>query len=184
MLLYQYLDLLPQIPEELLQDPIPHYGPDNIGYTDGGSNYEATYTRWGINQALTEWLRDNIINNVAIAGIQIMSWGNEVPPGRRKVNPHCDKRKWALNYIYETGGDAVTTSFYCERGHKTIRAPGTRLQDFSKLDKIDSIVLEPRRWHVLNTNVLHGVTNVETTRKAVTVGINIPNPLEAINYYK
>jgi hypothetical protein len=185
MLLFKYLDLLPPIPEELLVDPIPDYKPDNIGYKDGGTNwYDATYTRWGTTPKLVGWLQSNISNSVDIAGIQIMSWATHVPAGKRKVNPHCDKRRWALNYVYEIGGPNVTTTLYRERGHDLIRQSGCRLTHFDALVPIESVVVEPRRWHILNTNVLHGVTNVETTRKAVTIGINIDNPLEVIKGYE
>ena len=185
MFLFKYLDSLPPVPAELLLDPIPNYNKDNIGFQDGGTNwYDATYTRWGTNEPLLAWLRENITDVVGLAGIQIMNWPDHVPAGKRKVNPHCDKRKWALNYVYETGGPSVATTFYCEKGLNRVRGPGTRLTNFDSLEILESVVVEPNRWHIISTNVLHGVTNVHTTRKAVTIGLNIDDPLEAIKGYQ
>jgi hypothetical protein len=184
MFLFKYLDLLPLVPEELLVNPIPNYTKDNIGFTDGGRNgRSATYTRWGTTPELTEWIRTNITELVSICGIQTMSWPDNLPASKRNVDPHCDKRRWALNYVYETGGPNVATTLYQEKGYPLIRDPGCRLTKFDGLEVVESVVIEPRRWHLLSTNVLHGVSNVNTTRKAVTVGLNIDDPLSVINGY-
>jgi hypothetical protein len=185
MFLFKYLDLLPAIPVEFLRDPIPNFSESNIRFKYGGSNwYDATYTRWGTTPELVEWLRANISDLIDIAGIQVMSWPTHVPAGKRRVNPHCDKRQWALNYVYETGGAKVATTLYREKGQELICPPSYRLTNFDALEVVESVVVEPCKWHLLSTNVLHGVTNVDTTRKAVTIGLNIDNPFTVIKGYE
>jgi len=191
MFLFKYLDLLPAIPVELLLDPIPDFSESNIGYFDNGSGWSnnatthnATYTRWGINQGLTQWVQAHISSDVEMAGVQIMSWDESVLPGDRKVNPHCDYRKWALNYVYETGGENVATSFYGEKDQRILRDPGCRITNHESLTVLKTVVIEPNRWHILNTNVLHGVSNVETVRKAVTIGLNYDDPFSVIYPYR
>jgi hypothetical protein len=184
MFLFKYLDLLPPIPVEFLLDPIPDFSESNIGYSDDGSGWSNTYTRWGINQDLTQWLQAHISSDVKMSGVQIMSWDESVLPGERKVNPHCDYRKWALNYVYETGGENVATSFYCEKDQRILRDPGCRIINPSSLTALKTVVIEPNRWHIINTNVLHGVSNVETTRKAVTIGLNHDDPFSVIYPYR
>lgn len=168
MFLFYYLDNLPKIPEELLNDP--HLiQPDRIGFKDD------MYVRLGISDALLMWLSENITKQVNIAGIQQIT--GEVPP-------HSDKRKWALNYLIDTGGPEVHTNFLSQTGHELIREPGTRpIGVDNELNVVYSKVIEPNRWHILNTNVYHSVTGVTGTRKAITVGINLPNGLDAIKGY-
>jgi hypothetical protein len=113
-----------------------------------------------------------------------MDWPSHVPAGKRKVNPHCDKRRWALNYVFQTGGPDVSTTLYQEKGHDLVRQPGCRLTNFDALDVVESVVVAPCKWHLLSTRVLHGVTNVNTVRKAVTIGLNVDNPFTVIKGYE
>jgi hypothetical protein len=177
MLLFQYLDALPAIPIELLRDPVV----PEIAITFR-ANIDANYTRWGIRDDLRDWLRVNITENLALAGLQTMTW----PDGhdqQKDVLPHCDRRNWAVNFVIESGGPAVTTSFYLEPGQSTYRPAGCRIDDFGKLIQVWSGVIETGRWHIINTRVLHGVENIVTQRRAVTIGINTANPFADIHGY-
>lgn len=177
MLLFQYLDALPVIPIELLRDPVV----PEIAITFR-ANIAANYTRWGIKQDLQDWLHNNITTNLALAGLQTMTW-SEGHDQRKDVLPHCDRRNWAINFIIEPGGPAVTTSFYLEPGQPTFRPAGCRIDRHDKLIQVWSGVIEPGRWHIINTRVLHGVENVATQRRAVTIGINSSNPFADIHGY-
>jgi hypothetical protein len=176
MLLFQYLDALPSIPLHLLNNPTI----DMIGFSEHRLPDEANYTRWSINNSLVEWLLTNITTNVNMAGLQKITWNDQVCAGDRIINPHCDKRKWAINYIIETGGPAVTTTFYHQPNFSVLRDPATRVPVGTELKMIKQVIIEPNKWHILNTNVLHGVENVETQRQAITIGLNTDFPLEHI----
>ncbi len=180
MMLFRYLDSLPPIPDHLLENAAV----DKIGFiTKPGIALEATYARWAINEQLIAWLQKNIsqVVDVRIVGLQRMTWDNEAEI--RSVKPHCDIRQWAVNYIIEPGGPAVTTTFYKELGQPLLREPGTRISPTAELEIVESRVIEPRRWHILNTNVLHGVEHVQTQRQAITIGLNTDSPLDVIKGY-
>jgi hypothetical protein len=167
MLLYQYLTALPPIPAHLLLDAYL-LDESKIGFQDG------EYTRWALRFKIQEWLNENISNEILISGMQIIT--GDIPM-------HCDKRHWALNYIIETGGDAVKTGFHKLPGEPTRQTPSARAWNAAHSEEICSIVLEPFRWHIINTHVLHSVTGVTSTRKAVTLGLNRENPFDDIKNY-
>lgn len=74
------------------------------------------------------------------------------------VHPaHIDYgRKYAINYIINTGGDTVKTYWF----------------DTSKNNIIKEIVIEPRRWHILKVNPdWHGVTGIRIGKLRTIVSI-------------
>ena len=168
MFLYQYLDALPAIPSHLTVDPCIR-DESQIGFRDG------SYARWAATPSLLEWLEKNISNQVNIAGVQIIT---------RDVPSHCDKRKWALNYIIDTGGDNVVTSFQQIVGEDLVQPPATRTTRIDKpFNSLCSVVLKQNRWHLLNTNILHSVAGITGVRTAVTIGLNTVNPFDTIKGY-
>jgi hypothetical protein len=76
--------------------------------------------------------------------------------------------------------DSLTTqvrhTFYHHPNKSVIQAPATRISNDTKLKIIKQVVIEPGKWHIINTHVLHGVTNVETQRTAITIGLNADDP--------
>jgi len=64
------------------------------------------------------------------------------------------KRTVVYNYIIETGGDHVTTSFYV---------------DLQKSKKIESLCIDPGRWHRLKVFFPHEVEGITEKRIAITV---------------
>jgi hypothetical protein len=68
---------------------------------------------------------------------------------------HIDfNRTIVYNYIVETGGEHVTTSFYTNK---------------NKNKKIESICIEPYRWHRLKVFLPHEVEGITGKRIAITV---------------
>jgi hypothetical protein len=180
MLLFQYLDALPAIPKDLIDNM--SIG-DNLISTKPNSVLEATYARWAINDELIDWLHTNISTNIERAGLQKITWTDWAPAYRREVRPHCDLRRWAINYIIELGGPEVTTTFYRQPGFPVVREPCTEMPDNSNLIILEQKIVEPNRWHILNTNVLHGIENAVTQRQAITVGLTTNNPFDVIKGY-
>jgi len=165
MIIFQYLDALPKIPLHLLVDALI---PDEsqIGFR------KASYKRWAAKPELLEWLNIHISSYVNIAGIQTQE-GN--------LQPHCDKRRWAVNYLIKTGGTNATTEFYQRPNHPVIfSGSGYELSPEDELKVIKQVVIEPGRWHIINTHILHGVTNVESQRRAVTIGLNSIDPFSEL----
>lgn len=130
---------LPKLPEELI-----------AGINKNFDEYEVkvqadTYT-WSnsFNQDINAWCRNNICDN--------MYWGFQIIRG--DLATHVD-RETEIKFIYllDTGGDNVVTSFYKE-DNATV---------------VDSVVLEPHRWHILKVDIPHGVTGVEYGRTRFSI---------------
>lgn len=78
--------------------------------------------------------------------------------------PHCDvNRTFSLNYVIETGGDNVTTTFY----HEGREDPDLEVIQFkhpSELTLDKSYVCPKNGWTMLDVQRYHGVENIETNR--------------------
>ena len=171
MILFQYLDHLPQVPTELTQDAAV-FDQALIGKQDLAFNY----TRWPMREDLLSWIKSNITNETAIAGIQIITGD---------VAIHRDRRRWALNYLIDTGGSAVTTQWHQIPGVPIIDVlnPETKSRALNATDvrTILQKTVEPSRWHLISTEVLHSVTGVTGRRQAVTIGLNNDEPLSLLH---
>lgn len=151
--LITYLDDLPEIPENLLSqcyDPLI----STLGFNDG------SYYRWSVTDSLQQWLVDNICTVTQRMGCQTME--DTVPP-------HTDVRNWAINYIINTGG-TVTTAFHRDPGKDLLAGPGQR-RSFDSVEQIAEFCIEPRRWHLICTHVLHSVRGITGKREAITIGL-------------
>lgn len=183
MLLFQYVDHLPSVPVELIEQakqhihtqPVDHAVPARTVVVNNSTYRNVDYNRHCASTELTEWIRSNISQNYVSMGVQIQN--------PNKVNhthyPHTDTapRHWVLNYNIQPGGDQVTTHWYQERGYPLIREGTTRPSNLDDLEIVDSVQIQSFRWHLLNTSVLHGVTGIQHSRIAITIGF-ATNPLE------
>ena len=159
---FQYLDFLPSIPDDLLID----------FFVKSQQNFRLDeYYRYGITLQLQEWLAVNISAVDNRVGCQVMN---------SDIYPHCDFRKWAINYILDTGGSNVITTFYKKEGKDLVGEPRSIATDIDELETVLSIQIEPKKWHLLHTNILHGVTGITHSRYAVTIGLISENPFEDI----
>lgn len=87
------------------------------------------------NQAINSWAQKNICPTMYFA-FQIMD---------SDLAMHKDiGTKVKLNYILDPGGAAVATEFY---------------NDNQKL--VQSVVLEPHRWHIMKADTFHAVSGIE-----------------------
>jgi hypothetical protein len=85
------------------------------------------------------------------------------------VHPtHIDYgRNYAINYIIETGGDKVNTFWTND----------------TKTEIVKEVVIEPRRWHVIQVNpAWHGVTGIKIGKLRSIISICLsPADLENFN---
>jgi len=182
MLLVQYLDQLPAIPVDIIKKS--YYEDQNRIRWRSGS-----YTRWLSSQVLEQWLIKNISDNMLISsedGSLVAEAGVHVFSGN--ASPHCDRRKWALNYIFDLGGNEVDTVFWIEDSFPLVREMGTyrsgTKNSDKKLNEVWRTRLVPNRWHLLNPSVIHSVENVVGIRRAVSISIFVDNPFNLLPQYK
>jgi len=162
MLVFQYLDHLPPIPPELLIN-FWHCDAHSVAFTTG------IYTRYRIRSDLEQWIHTNISRVDQRVGCQVL---------QEDIAPHCDFRAWAVNYLVTTGGSGARTRIHCIPGQSIQQSARRSLSPDESTIIVESLDIEPFRWHLLNTHVLHSVTGIAQTRSAVTVGLTSPNPFQ------
>lgn len=151
----------------------------NTGYADRvyHRNGIATKTRrqhvFSIGEDFEKWTADNIHPFAYEAGLSV-----SVPKGLPGQGPHCDlRRRYALNYILDCGGDNVRTVWYKEKGFPIERLHDSGPEgksywaDYPNVEVIDDVVLGPGIWVLLNTRILHSVENITGYRCFLTVSL-------------
>jgi hypothetical protein len=184
----EYLDQLPTIPVELIQELKDYVEQQQVQFVspdrhlvDGDKKIEnILYKRWTLPDNLLHWISENISNKYDAIGFQIHDVSVR---GGTDHLPHTDSfpRKFVLNYNIQTGGDNVITSFYQEKGQPLHRDHLTRPASLDDLELLESTVVEPFRWHLLDALVVHGVKGIESKRMALSIGFNSENPKACIN---
>jgi hypothetical protein len=179
---------LPPIPTELLRfrssiDPSQVITVDDIGYghTHKKGNRDLVSCRyvWAKikdYQPLMNWLTQHIPNLNLQSVTAQMQESKENKPSTHIV--HSDiGRKFALNYIIDTGGDAIT-SWYQENGKPITRTKirggqqsDSGFVDYNNLEILESAVLEKNKWYLIATSILHDVDNIVGSRKSISIGI-------------
>jgi hypothetical protein len=154
-MLFSYLNL-PQLPAELELLCL-----ENIKLIDNDLRLNELNKLEGIGHSITyiphvvqKWLLKNILlPNFSPVPIEMttktmlhVSHYIKHPEGTGVHPTHIDYgRKYAINYIIDTGGKNVKTYW----------------TDDSKDNIVKELVIEPRRWHILKVNpAWHGVTGI------------------------
>ena len=200
MFTYVILDNLPAVPEhfeKIVQDivatedvsptrKVDLYDPKVIssqnmlpGYQAreliiNGEKIRSTQSmRFSLGDEWNNWIIENI--NPEAANIAA---GVAFTTGSRYHGAHCDgARNYVLMYVLDQGGPNVETVFYQEQGRPLFN-PRTKaidtywVSDYSQLTEIERVCFPKKKWVLLNTRILHGVENIETTRIVYQVGFN------------
>lgn len=180
-MLFSYLNL-PQIPRELELLCLK-----NIELIDNDPNLNKLNKLEGIGHSITyipqlvqSWLMQNIL----------LPNFNPIPEEMKRktmlhvshyikhqegtgVHPtHIDYgRKYAINYIIDTGGTDVKTFW----------------TDDTKKQIIKELVIEPRRWHVIKVNpAWHGVTGIKIgkLRSIISICFSPDDEVDMCNFFK
>jgi len=170
---YTYLDY-PKIPDYLaamcldfLQLAPVHF-PLSTNMSTVGPKYPdikfARYKQFYIPRPLVDWLIDNkiVTKEMPVALVHAMYDGD-------RIWPHMDyPRTRALNYVISD--DQSTTCFYRHLITPNITPSEVHyLIDPQEIELVESVVLEQNRWHVLEVDKIHNVTNLTKPRIAITV---------------
>jgi hypothetical protein len=128
---------LPKIPNELLK----RINFNSTEYNTKSSNTPGYKWTDDFNQEVNAWCQENICEN--------MYWAFQFidPP---MMPTHKDRKTLTkFCYILDPGGDNVETRFYDEH-------------DPAKV--IESVVIQPHRWHILKVDCYHSVHGIEPNR--------------------
>jgi hypothetical protein len=128
---FHYVNL-PKIPNEILKQINYDFSSYNNKTVAHNGNYRWTDSH---NKIINDWCQRNICKE--------MYWAFQIISGDLSI--HKDKgTKTKFIYLLEAGGDNVITEFY----------------DEDKTSVIQSVVIEPYRWHVLKVDSFHCVKNI------------------------
>ena len=129
---------LPKLPKYLVAEI--HASIDENQNHPSKTSYKGIYDWLPANNKIQEWCKENISEDV-YWGIQVI---NDNLPAHKDIGTICK-----FNYII--AGNQCNTNFYDDND-----------------ELIESITLEHEQWYILNTNVSHGVTDVNDIRISIT----------------
>ncbi len=173
---YKLLNL-PLIPDHLWPDinilnknvePLWHNQP-RTAIKDNNIISQDQYARFEISKNLLEWVDKNIRDDYVNIGLSYMYDGS--------INlPHTDfTRDVTLIYLFDTGGSDVKTNFWKFKDGDTYQANGCTPTSYDDLELLDSVVLEPYLWTILESTVLHSVEGKTRPRISLQLGFNKDN---------
>lgn len=135
---------------------------------DGKSENAIRIPRFDVPLTFRQWIVDNISQDIDEASISVSDIGNDGVLG-----PHTDRRRdYVLMYIVNPGGNNVRTCFWQEKNHPLYRDRITLVDDYNKLDLIDSADFGQYQWVLLNAKILHSVEHIESRRIAFQIAFD------------
>jgi hypothetical protein len=172
----EYIDL-PIIPKELLPEAktvidLPIWGLD----TDGGGFHKSDnkYFTKKISMTIKDWMVENF-NFDFVANYVVFN--GEIPP-------HKDMRTSAYNYLIDAGGEDIKTTvwqgYLSKEEYGSYTGYNERITSGdNNLIELQSMIIEPLRWHRLKTEFTHSV-NGTYNRPRVMISVTpvayLPSP--------
>ena len=101
----------------------------------------------------------------------------------RYHGPHVDAgRNYALTYMIDTGGKNVLTSWWVKLGNPAVIDDNKKDSRFTcdyddQLFLLHQIKMQPGRWYLYNTKIIHSVENCEEIRVSLQMNVINPAPL-------
>jgi len=173
----EYIDL-PIIPKELIPEAkaiidLPIWGFD----TDGGGYHKADnkYSTKKISMTVKDWMVENF-NFDFVANFVVFNGA---------IPAHKDMRTSAYNYLLDTGGEDIKTTVWqgeiSKEDYESYTGYNERITSGdNNLIALQSMVIEPFRWHKLRTDLMHSV-NGTYSRPRVMISVT---PIEYLSFPK
>ena len=199
--LYQVLDYLPELPDEFVQEAIrvwkdpnkkrvqrgkvneytPHDSignqrwPNETTIKRGDEQIEhRTNYRYELSEDFHQWVRDNIAKEFMDIGVSINGYNGT---SSNLTMPHTDfSRDYTLMYVLDPGGPDVRTIYWKEKGCDLRRPNWHYPSSYDDLEYVDHVVIQTRRWTLLNARVIHSIENLESTRLSLQVAFHNSHP--------
>lgn len=141
-----------------------HIASDRVISADKTYNH-LPLKRWQTPKSVEKFVKKILPPGYHEVGLQVIGDGdNDGGHGA-----HTDKtRSFTFFYLIDAGGNNVQTRFFKEKKKTLYRKDFTVITDYSKLDLVESIVIEPHKWYLLNQRIIHDVYGIENIRKSIT----------------
>jgi hypothetical protein len=132
-----------------------------------GEEYSSRYqVGYEIGEDFDQWVRDHIVEDFVNATVR-RSEGKSPLHGA-----HIDNsRRWAIWYMIERGGEDSRTRFYKLPGHETEWPLEHRVfNNMDDLVEFDAVKWPMNQWFVINTSIIHAITDVHGPRTSIQIG--------------
>jgi hypothetical protein len=125
--------------------------------------------RWDIGHDFYLWAQENITPTAYECGVAYLDGRLGSTQGA-----HTDQRRAvSLIYLLESGGADTSTVFYQEHNHDLVRTvPQSTCDNYDQLQVVDRVQFPVKQWVALNTQILHGVEQVDTCRISLQISTN------------
>jgi hypothetical protein len=133
-----------------------------------GETYSSRYqVGYELGEDFDQLVRENIVSDFVNATVR-RSEGKSPLHGA-----HIDNsRRWAIWYMLERGGEDSRTRFYKLPGHPTEWPLEHRVfNNMDELVEFDSVKWPVNQWFVINTSIIHAITDVTGARTSLQVGV-------------
>lgn len=164
---FTYTDIIPPIPDDVLPTveeilEAPHWSNGEKIESMRHPWAKKFYHRKKVPPKLREWLLDNLpFKGEISAGFNVFN---------TLMKPHRDIRDETYNYLLDAGGEIYTEWYNKQEESQSLATwdsirPDTSTDTFVSADDIitlDSVLIEPRRWHKIRTDVVHGTKGKQT----------------------
>jgi hypothetical protein len=133
-----------------------------------GETYSSRYqVGYELGEDFDQWVRKNIVSDFVNATVR-RSEGKSPLHGA-----HIDNsRRWAIWYMLERGGEDSRTRFYKLPGHPTEWPLEHRVfNNMDELVEFDSVKWPVNQWFVINTSIIHAITDVTGARTSLQIGV-------------
>ncbi len=147
---------------------------------DGSKLGVANYCRYVADSRYYQYVENlipelkNHIRNIAFQ--QAKNFHNHPNGAEMPVHTDGTRGNYSIQFLIESGGPHVQTTWYQEKGMEVIRQPSIGHRKLHALHEdlieIESTIYENNKWGLLVGNVLHGVKGIQTTRTAFVIGFN------------
>jgi hypothetical protein len=114
-----------------------------------------------------EWIRSHITNEWVESGVRLSDAETDLHAAHTDYNPLVK-----LYYPLERGGEYAITRWYQEKNQPIVRNPRTSVNDMNSVDVISEIQFEIGRWYLFNTQILHGVENLQGRRVSIQISMS------------
>jgi len=159
------LDVIAEV-EYNEEDTLGYHFKDPRAY--GYQQQLAKFDFISVDKIIEDWVYANIPDKIIGINLQIMYGGI-------LVTPHVDEvRHYALNYLFDTGGDAVETLFYEPlEEFKHLRLYPRTLIPLERIKVIQAEVIPTGVWHRINVEAVHAVDKLDPNKKRISLSLSV-----------
>ena len=136
--------------------------------------HNARYSRFNVDPGYRDYIEQlipELTGHIRDIGYQHITNDNG-SNGPAQLFPHTDgdrRGKHCIQYLLDTGGDNVKTTWYQEPGQPLFRETKKQFADV-ELTKVSQAVFPVHQWTIFTTGIIHNVEPILTSRRAFSVG--------------